>query len=81
MINIYLTLTLQKELVGFVSFFIFFLQLYLKKTLTQVFSKEFCEISKNGFSTKHHWVTAFIKEIHKLMVQLFYLYKVDNSIL
>ena len=29
-----------------------------KDTLTQVFSCEFCEISKNAFSTEHLWTTA-----------------------
>ena len=30
-----------------------------KETLTQVFSCEFCEISKNTFFTEHVWATAF----------------------
>ena len=29
-----------------------------KETLAQLFSCEFCEISKNTFFTKHLWVTA-----------------------
>ena len=29
-----------------------------KKTLAQVFSCEFCEISKNTFLTEHLWTTA-----------------------
>ena len=29
------------------------LQLYLKKTLAEVFSCEFCEISKSNFFTEH----------------------------
>ena len=29
-----------------------------KETLTQVFSCEFCEISKDTFSTEHLWVAA-----------------------
>ena len=29
-----------------------------KETLTQVFSCEFCEISKNNFFTEHVWMTA-----------------------
>ena len=29
-----------------------------KETLTQMFSCEFCEISKNTFFTEHLWVTA-----------------------
>ena len=29
-----------------------------KETLTQVFSCEFCEISKNTFFTKHFWAAA-----------------------
>ena len=31
-----------------------------KDTLAQVFSCEFCEISKNTFSVEHLWVTASI---------------------
>ena len=31
-----------------------------KETLAQVFSCEFCGISKNTFSTKHLWVTASV---------------------
>ena len=33
----------------------------LKKTLTRVFSCEFCKISKNTPFTKHLWTTAFAK--------------------
>ena len=29
-----------------------------KETLTQLFSYEFCEISKNTFFTEHLWATA-----------------------
>ena len=29
-----------------------------KETLAQVFSSEFCEISKNTFFTEHLWATA-----------------------
>ena len=29
-----------------------------KETLAQVFSCEFCKISKNTFFTEHHWTTA-----------------------
>ena len=29
-----------------------------KETLAQVFSCEFCEMSKNTFLTEHHWTTA-----------------------
>ena len=36
------------------------LQLYFKKTLAQVLSCEFCEISKNSFFTKHLQATAFL---------------------
>ena len=32
----------------------------VKKTLVQVFSCEFCEISKNNFFTEHLWATASI---------------------
>ena len=34
------------------------LQLYLKETVAQVFSYEFCEISKNTFFTEYLWETA-----------------------
>ena len=34
------------------------LQLSLKETLAQVFSGEFCEISRNSFFTEHLWTTA-----------------------
>ena len=30
-----------------------------KETLAQVFSCEFCKISKNNFFTEHVWATAF----------------------
>ena len=30
-----------------------------RETLAQVFSCEFCKISKNTFSAEHHWTTAF----------------------
>ena len=44
------------------------LQLYLKKTLAQVFSCEFCEISKNTFSYRAPLVAAskFIKGLWKV---------------
>ena len=34
-----------------------------KETLAQVFSCEFCEISKNTFFTEHVWATASIKSV------------------
>ena len=34
------------------------LQLYLKRDSGQVFSREFCESSKNTFFTEHLWETA-----------------------
>ena len=40
-----------------VSFLIFFIK---KVTLAQVFSCEFCEISKNTFFTEHLWATASV---------------------
>ena len=33
---------------------------YKKETLAQVFSGEFCEISKNTFFTEHLWATASV---------------------
>ena len=38
--------------------FLIKLQTLLKKTLAQVFSCEFCKISKNNFFTEHVWATA-----------------------
>ena len=35
-----------------------------KETLAQVFSCEFCEISKNIFFTEHLWATPFQLAIH-----------------
>ena len=37
--------------------------LFLIKTLAQVFSCEFCEISKNTFFTEHLWTTALLLEL------------------
>ena len=31
---------------------------FIKETLAQMFSCEFCEISKNTFFTEHLWMTA-----------------------
>ena len=39
---------------------LFKLQLYLKKTLVQGFSCEFCKIFKNTFFSEHLWMTASI---------------------
>ena len=36
-----------------------------KETLAQVFSCEFCEISKNTFFTEHLWVTASVCSCRK----------------
>ena len=41
-----------------------------KKTLAQVFSCEFCGISKNNFFTEHLWATASIFK-HLRSVQYF----------
>ena len=40
--------------------FLIKLQVLKKETLTQVFSCEFCEISKNTFFREHLWATAFL---------------------
>ena len=42
-----------------------------KETLAQVFSRIFCEISKNTFFTEHLWATASEKRLLKLK-DLFY---------
>ena len=51
-------------------------------TLAQVFSCEFCEISKNNFFTEHLWVTASIKHtlgLRRLMISMRkYVKKVDK---
>ena len=39
--------------------------LLLKKTLAQVFSCEFCEISKNTYFIEHLWATASEQENYK----------------
>ena len=39
-----------------------------KETLAQVFSCEFCEISKNTFFTEHLWATAFIRQLFHINV-------------
>ena len=39
--------------------------LFIKKeTLAQVFSREFCEVSKNTFSTEHLRTTASVATLH-----------------
>ena len=40
-------------------------------TLAQMFSCEFCEISKNTSFTEHGWVNAFIKYIRLSKPSLF----------
>ena len=41
--------------------FLIKLQAFIKKeTLSQVFSREFCGISKNTFFTEHLWATVFV---------------------
>ena len=37
------------------------------KTLAQVFSCEFCEISKNTYFTEHLWTTAYFSALLKLV--------------
>ena len=37
-----------------------------KETLVQVFSSEFCKISKNAFFTKHVWATASASLAHQM---------------
>ena len=34
--------------------------MFKKETLAQVFSCEFCQISKNTFFTEHLWTSAFV---------------------
>ena len=55
----------------------------LKKTLTQVFSCKFCEISKNTFFTEHHRATAsetgFFKKIFILCI--FHIITLTHSVL
>ena len=49
------------------------LQLYLKETVAQVFSYEFCEISKNTFFTEDLWATAsdFSKQLFSELLWMF----------
>ena len=44
---------------------------FKKKTLAQMFSRKFCEISKNTFFAEHLWTTAseiFNKLLYILMI-------------
>ena len=48
-----------------------------KETLVQVFSCEFCEISKNAFFTERLWTTASEKGTHtneSMMLKMCYLH-------
>ena len=45
-----------------------------KETLAQMFSCEFCEISKNNFFTEHFWTTASISNFKHLTIALKYFY-------
>ena len=40
-----------------------------KETLAQVFSCEFCEISKNTFFTEHIWMTAYVIFFTRVIVK------------
>ena len=54
---------LQENTCARVSFLINLQAVYnfiKKETLAQVFSREFCEISKNIFFTEHLWATASV---------------------
>ena len=42
-----------------------------KEALAQVFSCEFCEISKNTFFTEHVWATASVSCFNKLKYSTF----------
>ena len=44
------------------------LQLYLKKSLAQVFSCEFCEISKKTFFTEHLQATASVSPKYSFQI-------------
>ena len=46
-----------------------FFNLIKKETLTQVFSCELCEISKNTFSTEHLRMTASVDSEKILLIQ------------
>ena len=42
-----------------------------KETLAQVFSYEFCEISKNTFPTEHLWTTASVITMYLVWIHLY----------
>ena len=51
-----------------------------KETLTQVFSCEFCKISKNTFFTEHLWTIAsescrFEEKVAQLLIKIIWLKK------
>ena len=72
--NLFLEMSqnLQEVTRARVSFLIKLQNLFIKKeTLAQVFSCQFCEISKNIFFTEHVWTTASVPENIKLKVFCF----------
>ena len=48
------------------------LQLYERQTLAQLFSCEFCEISKNTFFTEHVWATAWLYKLHRSYLIIYF---------
>ena len=48
-----------------------------KETQVQVFTCEFCEISKNTFFTEHLWVTASNSSL-RLFIEVFELYTTEK---
>ena len=51
---------------------------FKKETLRQLFSSEFCEISKSTFFTEHIWATASKKELILHIIICHYLYFFKN---
>ena len=51
---------------------------FKKETLRQLFSSEFCEISKSTFFTEHIWATASKKELILQIIICHYLYFFKN---
>ena len=54
-----------------------------KESLAQVFSCEFCEISKNTFFTEHRWLLLFLSQIEitcKLLTEITVLKTINNKV-
>ena len=70
----FINFLLQKQLLEVEAY-----DFILKKTLVEVFSCEFCEISKNTFFTEHLWTTASASSGGGRMPALSLEYKIDQT--